>query len=126
MPLRFSEDQIRHGFEHFRETCVACHGAPGVPPAEMGRGLRPEPPPLAEAARHWSTAELFWIVKHGVKTTGMPAWSPTHDDEELWSIVAFVERLPTMSPDDYRRLETEIAAAESGRTGMGPGHATSH
>ena len=47
----------------------------------------PRPPDLAKTAQDWSTGELFWIVKHGVKMTGMPAFGPTHSDERLWTIV---------------------------------------
>lgn len=66
----------------------------------MGRGLRPQPPPLADVVAEWSAAELFWIIKHGIRMTGMPAWGPTHGDEEVWAIVAFVQTLPTMSAEE--------------------------
>ncbi len=103
-PQRFDEDQVRKGLEHFGETCVECHGAPGVKPSEVGRGLRPEPPDLAEAVKEWAPPQLFWIVKNGVKMTGMPAFGPTHTDEDLWAVVAFLGRLPDMSPEDYRAM----------------------
>lgn len=101
---RFDEDQVRKGAEHFSETCVICHGAPGVEPSEVGKGLRPDPPDLAKAVKEWAPAELFWIVKHGVKMTGMPAFGPTHGDEDLWAVVAFLGRLPTMSPAEYQAM----------------------
>lgn len=124
VPAEFSKAQIRRGFEHFRETCVACHGAPGVERSEMGRGLRPQPPPLADVVPEWSTAELFWIAKHGIRMTGMPAWGPTHRDDELWAMVAFVKTLPTMSAEDYRRMEMEAANGrpERAQPERGQGH----
>ena len=69
----------------------------------MARGLYPPPPDLAKTAPLYSPAELFWIVKHGVKMTGMPAWSD-HSDDELWATVGFLEKLPSMSEQDYARL----------------------
>src|SRR2546423_13483863 len=57
--------------------CVQCHGAPGRDPGIVGKGLRPPPPVLSEAVRPWDRAELFWIVKNGIKMTGMPASGPT-------------------------------------------------
>jgi len=108
---RFDEDQVRKGLEHFSETCVMCHGAPGVEPSEVGQGLRPEPPDLAEAAKKWAPAELFWIVKHGVKMTGMPGFGPTHADEDLWAVVAFLGRLPNMSPEGYRAMASGASKA---------------
>lgn len=95
---------IERGFGDYREMCQVCHGAPGVDPDEAGKGLMPRPPDLARTAGQWSDAELFWIIKNGVRMTGMPAWGPTHDDARLWSIVAFVRRLPSMSARDYRAL----------------------
>ena len=74
-----------------------------MPKGDIGRGLSPPPPDLAKAAPLYSPAELFWIVKHGIKMTGMPAWSD-HSDEELWATVAFLEKLPGMSEQDYARL----------------------
>lgn len=74
---------VRKGGRHFQESCQTCHGAPGVARSEIGQGLRPSPPDLSEHARNWSPAELFWIVKNGLKMTGMPAWGPTHSDEDL-------------------------------------------
>jgi mono/diheme cytochrome c family protein len=91
------------GVEHYAAHCAVCHGAPGVPKGDIGRGL-PPPPELAKTAPLYNPAELFWIVKHGIKMTGMPAWAD-HSDEELWATtVAFVEKLPGMSEQDYARL----------------------
>ena len=91
------------GVEHYAAHCAICHGAPGVPRGDIGRGLYPAPPDLAKAALLYTPAELFWILKHGIKMTGMPAWSD-HSDEELWATVAFLEKLPGMSEQDYARL----------------------
>jgi mono/diheme cytochrome c family protein len=91
------------GFEHYAAHCAVCHGAPGVPRGDIARGLYPPPPDLAKTAPLYSPAELFWIVKHGIKMTGMPAWSD-HTDEELWATVTFVEKLPGMSEQEYSNL----------------------
>ena len=65
--------------------------------------MRPKPPDLSKAASLWSDAELFWIVKHGIRMTGMPAWGD-HSDDELWVTVAFLQELVEMSPQDYAKL----------------------
>jgi len=95
--------QVLAGTDHFAAHCAVCHGAPGVPKGDIAKGLYPAPPNLAEAAARYSPAELFWILKNGIKMTGMPAWSD-HSDEELWSAVAFIEKLPGMSEEDYAKL----------------------
>jgi mono/diheme cytochrome c family protein len=91
------------GTEHFAAHCAVCHGAPGVPRGDIGRGLYPRPADLANTARRYTSAELFWILKNGIKSTGMPSWSD-HSDEALWATVAFLERLPDMTEQDYGRL----------------------
>ena len=90
------------GIEHYAAHCAVCHGAPGVPKGDIGRGLYP-PPDLAKAVQTYNPAELFWIVKHGIKMTGMPSWSD-HSDEEIWATVGFLEKLPAMSEQEYARL----------------------
>jgi mono/diheme cytochrome c family protein len=95
--------KIPIGVDRFSAHCAVCHGAPGVPRGDIAQGLYPPPPDLAKTAPLYSSAELFWIVKNGIKMTGMPAWSD-HSDAELWATVAFVKKLPGMSEQDYARL----------------------
>ena len=104
-PSYDDEHQVGHGFRLYDEMCVQCHGAPGKKPGEVGLGLRPEPRELSKVVRRWKTAELFWIVKHGIKATGMPAFGKTHTEEQLWSVVAFVQTLPDLSPERYKALD---------------------
>lgn len=121
VPPQLSAEQAHHGIEHFANTCVACHGAPGVPRGELGKGLTPTPPDLAKAVTAWSDQELFWIVKHGIKFAGMPAFGPTHSDEELWGLVAFLKRLPKMSPEEYAQARAG-RKSESAAAGKSHGH----
>jgi mono/diheme cytochrome c family protein len=113
------------GVGHFAAHCAVCHGAPGVPKGDIARGLFPLPPDLAEAAPLYSPAELFWILKHGIKMTGMPAWSD-HSDEELWATVAFLEKLPGMSESDYANLVMASIAQGGHHHSDGAGHASAH
>jgi mono/diheme cytochrome c family protein len=91
------------GTEHFAAHCAVCHGAPGVPKGDITHGLYPPPPDLSKAAQLYTSAELFWIVKNGIKMSGMPAWND-HTNEELWATVAFLKRLPDMSEQEYAKL----------------------
>jgi mono/diheme cytochrome c family protein len=95
--------KILLGVDHFAAHCAECHGAPGVPKGDIARGLYPAPPDLADRAVDHRPARLFWILKHGLKMSGMPAW-PDHSDEELWATVAFLQKLPGMSDADYAKL----------------------
>jgi len=107
-PEPFTPEQVRAGFREYDEMCVQCHGAPGVEPEHWTRGLRPRPPDLAEEAAHWKPAELFWIVKHGIRMTAMPALGKVHDDATLWSVVAFLRELPAATPESYDAMRRQL------------------
>ncbi len=104
VPSLADPEIVQAGALSYDAMCSPCHGAPGASLPEMAQGFDPQPPALAEEVKEWTPAELFWITKHGIKLTGMPAWGPTHNDQELWEIVAFLEKLPTLSPADYQAL----------------------
>jgi mono/diheme cytochrome c family protein len=95
---------VKIGFEHYREMCQGCHGAPGIERNEIGQGLYPKPPNLAHSAKEMPASELFWITKNGIKLTGMPAFGKTHSDDKIWAIVAFMKTLPSMSKEQYQTL----------------------
>lgn len=96
---------ISTGLDHYRENCVMCHGAPNVEAGELAKGLNPAAPELqSHDTQGMSDGELFWTIKHGVRMTGMPAFEPTHTDEQIWKIVAFVRHLPKLSPDEAAAL----------------------
>lgn len=98
-----SPDRLALGVSHFAAHCAMCHGAPGVPKDDIAEGMYPSPPNLAIASRQYTDAQLFWILRHGIKMTGMPSWSD-HSDDDLWAIVAFLKKLPDMSESDYAKL----------------------
>ncbi len=93
--------QVTVGQLDFAEMCVTCHGAPGVPKSEIGMGLNPDAPDLKDEARGASPQHLFWVIKNGIKMTGMPAFGLTHSDAEIWSMVAFLKQLPQMDAAQY-------------------------
>ncbi len=94
---------ILEGAGQYAAMCSGCHLAPGYDSDETWQGLYPQPPRLA-AGTQLSPAEIFWVLKHGIKMSGMPAWGKTHDDHELWAITAFVRKLPTLSAQAYKDI----------------------
>jgi len=101
-------DRVERGFRAYRDRCEACHGRPGGAQTPLAKGLNPEPPNLGSDEDHMSPAELFWVVKNGIRMTGMPAWGPSATEDELWDVVAFVRALPTMSATQYRALDSNL------------------
>lgn len=98
------ENMIRLGAAHFHGACAQCHGAPGIARNPLVRGMLPEPPDLSVVSEKWRDRELFWIVKHGIKYTGMPAWPSLARDDEVWAVTAFLRRLPSLDAAGYRDL----------------------
>lgn len=105
---------------HFAQSCVVCHGAPGVRPSPVMQAAMPPAPDLAINARDWSDRHLFWILEHGVKFSGMPAWAAKDRPDEIARMVAFVRRIPTMTPARYRAL-TEVPGGDQRLPGVRPG-----
>ena len=105
-------EMIREGFEHYKEMCVSCHGAPGQNQTELSKGLNPPAPYLVKSANNIDPRELFWVTKNGIKMTGMPAWGKTHSDDKIWAIVAFMKKLPTITDVEYEKMESEFGVAE--------------
>ena len=98
---------LRRGAAIYREHCVQCHGGPGVSQAGIGKSMQPIPGPLVDAARRWKPQEMYWITRHGIKMSGMPAWEFRLPDEDIWAAVAFLGKLPALSPQDYARAVEE-------------------
>jgi mono/diheme cytochrome c family protein len=96
---------VAAGASAFDDMCAGCHGAPGHEPFIAAEDMNPPPPHLDRGeASELGAAERFWVIKHGIRMTGMPAWGRTHSDQEIWSLVAFLGRLPGMDADTYRHL----------------------
>lgn len=102
---------IRSGLVRYHSLCATCHGAPGMKVSATGQGLNPYPPELAGEAGE-EPLELFWVVKNGIKMTGMPAYGVSLGDEEIWEIVAFLKRMPELSPAEYQRLVEEASGRQ--------------
>jgi mono/diheme cytochrome c family protein len=112
-PFQLSPEVLKEGFDHYRENCVVCHGAPGVDVSEIGQGLNPPAPELTlPRVQRRPDGELFWIVSNGIRMTGMPAFKPTHKPEEIWKVVAFLRHLEEITADEQKALKAATQEAE--------------
>jgi hypothetical protein len=108
---------VQAGARAFQQRgCTSCHGGPGVDWAKFSEGINPGPPDLAkDVVPYLRPAELFWVVKNGIAMTGMPSFGAIGDgDQEIWSIVAFLRKLPIVSEADYKTWTSAPAAPPAG------------
>src|SRR5262245_40255372 len=103
---------VARGAKHYAAMCADCHRAPGCDESEMRSGLYPQPPDLSKGEAP-NPGEAFWVIKHGIKMSAMPAWGASHADDAIWALVAFITRLPRLSPAEYRAL-TDATGVECG------------
>jgi mono/diheme cytochrome c family protein len=115
-PLLDDEAMIVAGAGNYASMCASCHLAPGVSETELSRGLYPSPPNFAASTMSGEPHERFWVIKHGIKASGMPAWGQSMQDEYIWQMVAFMEELPDMSAARYTAL---VAASDGHQHGGG-------
>ncbi|MGH9458112.1 MAG: c-type cytochrome [Thermoanaerobaculia bacterium] len=92
------------GAAQYEIACAPCHGSPELHHPRVTAAMTPEPPYLPPAIGKWTPEELFAIVKHGVKLTGMPAWPTQKRSDEVWAMVAFLQRLPSLDVEAYHEL----------------------
>jgi mono/diheme cytochrome c family protein len=129
-------ERIVQGSGNYNAMCMGCHLAPGMDGTEMSRGLYPAPPDLSRTTVE--AAEAFWVIKHGIKASGMPAWGESMDDEYIWNMVAFLQELPGLDAGQYQAMvassgghdhgggETEPHAHPAGTPGHEDGAADPH
>lgn len=111
-------ERIRRGAGNYAAMCANCHLTPGVANSEIRQGLYPTPPDLTQSTKE-DAPRRFWIIKHGIKASGMPAWAKGGmEDGAIWDLVAFLGRLPALTPDQYRALvEASDGHAHGGLSG---------
>jgi mono/diheme cytochrome c family protein len=94
---------VRAGASAYSQRgCINCHGGPGAKPGKFSEGLNP-PPNLKKAVNDLQPQELFWVIKNGIKMTGMPSFGASGvPDQEIWTIVAFLKKLQSVSDEDFK------------------------
>jgi cytochrome c553 len=100
-PGRITGSQVVAGFCTYETHCVACHGAPAIAREHWVSGMEPSPPYLLDATAKWTPPQLFWIVKNGIKMTGMPAWRDSLPDDQIWELVGFLDAMRELPPQTY-------------------------
>ena len=115
---------ILKGAGQYAAMCTQCHLTPGKKNSEIRPGLYPQPPNLAQM--HVDPKDAFWVIKHGIKMSAMPAWGGSHDDPTIWSMVAFLQKLPAMTPQQYKDIVAKAPPDDDMDMDGGDGHTHGH
>lgn len=108
-PVQAAPEVLGQALEHYADHCSICHGNNGSGDTEIGRGLYPPVPDMRSAKTQSLTdGELFSIIEHGIRLTGMPAWGngTAEGERESWGLVHFVRHLPKLTEEEIERMET--------------------
>ncbi|HVR82338.1 MAG TPA: cytochrome c [Luteimonas sp.] len=111
---------IRQGAGNYNSMCTGCHLGPGMEPTELSKGLYPAPPNFSKVGV-LDPSHHFWVIKHGIKASGMPAWGKSMSDEYIWGMVAFLQQLPKLNAEQYKAM-----VASSGGHSHGGGESSSN
>lgn len=114
IPDLTDEALIRAGAGNYHAMCIGCHLSPGMQATELSQNLYPAPPQLAQKGRSDDPAAAFWVIKHGIKASGMPAWGKSMGDEHIWGMVAFLQQLPELDAPQYQALVAASAGHQHG------------
>ena len=107
-------DMISSGGADYKDMCAGCHLSPGVESTDLSESLYPKPPNFTKAdiVKRYQTEDgakqSFWVIKHGIMASGMPAWGASHDDDRMWAMVAFIRSLPELNENQYTMLTTRL------------------
>lgn len=104
-PVSLDDPAVVHqGARAFvQRNCAVCHGGPGLDWSKFSEGMHPSPPDLKEVVGELEPREIFWVVKNGINMTGMPSFAETGvPDREIWTMVAFLKKLPAVSEQDFK------------------------
>ena len=107
-PVPPTQAVLAEALEHWADHCATCHANDGSGDTEIGRGLYPRAPDMrARGTQALTDGELFSIIEHGIRLTGMPGWATgtAEGERESWGLVHFVRRLPMLTPEEIERME---------------------
>jgi mono/diheme cytochrome c family protein len=106
-PLPKTEENLAEARAHWADHCASCHGNDGSGDILMGKRMYPPAPDMRQpATQNLSDGELFFIIRNGIRLTGMPAWGGSdHNAEDSWKLVHFIRHLPNSRLEERKQME---------------------
>ena len=122
-PHQVTPESMAEAKEHSVAHCSSCHGIDGRGDTIIGRNLYPKAPDMTDLeTQRLSDGELYYIISNGVRFTGMPAWGSEDSPESIWALVAFIRRLPHLTPQEIQALQPSPTGEEKGDNRAPKGH----
>ncbi len=119
-PYPITAESLESARKHWVEHCATCHALEGSGDTVIGRNLYPKVPDMREAnTQELSDGEIYYIISNGIRFTGMPASGNGDSPEEIWQLVSFIRRLPSLSPEELEVLG-QLADRQSGGAAAEP------
>ena len=114
-----NNEMILAGLSDYVGMCAQCHGEPDKPSGILAQGLNPVPPNLEHLAEAGSAAEMFWVINNGIRMTGMAAFGKTHQADEIWPVIAFLQSAKDITSSEYSQMKKEAEAYGHHKAGPG-------
>jgi mono/diheme cytochrome c family protein len=110
-PLPANEQTILGGADLYLNHCAGCHGVPSNKDGVFPNSFNPPVPVFFKEAPDMSENQNFYIIQHGIRWTGMPAWNKTLNDTQIWQLVTFLSNIEKLPPAATKKLEIQAAPA---------------
>src|SRR5271156_2955992 len=125
-PLAADEGNLVAGAKLYLNHCAGCHGVPANPESQFGRSFNPRVPAFFKEAPDMSENQNFYIIQHGIRWSGMPAWKNTLNDAQTWQLVTFMSNVQKLPPAALKELELTPGAAVDATPAMVPAASAMH
>jgi mono/diheme cytochrome c family protein len=110
-PLPANEDTIVSGADLYMNHCAGCHGVPSNKDSVFANSFNPPVPVFFKDAPDMSENQNFYIIQHGIRWTGMPAWGKTLSSTQIWQLVTFLSNIEKLPPAAAKKLEIQASPA---------------
>jgi mono/diheme cytochrome c family protein len=118
-PMETNSENLMQGAMLYEKHCALCHGGGKDRTSPLAHKFSPPAPQILQHIPHDEDAHLWWVVKHGIRMTGMPSWDGMVSDDDLWRVIGFVKHSDKLPPDVQAMWE-QAAKGSSTTNGMAP------
>lgn len=112
-PVPATEQNVVAGAQLYMDHCAGCHGTPSSPDTALMHSFNPPVPRFFKHAPDMPDNQNFYVIEHGIRYTGMPAWDKTLSGQQMWQITAFLSAIPNLPPAAKQVLQPSSGTVPS-------------